>query len=358
MKGTTRWTTMLALVFLVAAGGCASPRGATQTGAQAAAAAPVRVKTGHPSVGPASTAGVEQPADVAAYYSASLFAEIAGTVTFLEKAPGDAVRAGEKLVALRPLDAAQVGSQKTILRAPFDGVVATRAVDPGTFVPSASIVPGAPALLSIMRTDIVTLSMRVPDTFVAWVTLDTPVEIRVDAFPGRTLRCTLSRIAPNLSTADRTMGVEVDLYNGTSAEYARFLDRERRAGNADLKSRKLPVFPEGLKDGEASRLRPGMYGRMKLVLASPRHAALIPSSAVVRVGGMPYVYRVENGVARRASVTVEADDGTLARVFWRTSVDGKDAATEMTERDEIVLTNQGELEDGSAVLTSSETAAP
>ncbi len=317
--------------------------------AQPDARARIRVKTINPKMGAGLGVSVEQPAEVAPYYRASLYAKLGGTITFLEKDLGDKVFAGEKLIELDPTVQESQVQNKLIIKAPFDGVIATRSVDPGTFVPSAAIVPGSPALLVIEKTDIVTVSMQVPDTFVAYVGMGTEAEIRMDSFPGRALKCKLSRLAPSLNAADRTLRVEVDLYNGTEAEYRAFLAKAMLNSHADLKSRKLPVFPKGLEANDAARLLPGMYGRMRLNLREFKNTALIPSGAIVRLGGVPYLYRVESGVAHRARVSVELDDGTLARVFWLEREKGQDISRELNSKEEIILSNQGELEEGTAV---------
>ena len=340
------------MCWSLGATGCAGNGGAQ--GASPAAnlnVAPVRVKTVRPQKGAALTSSVEQPADVASYYRVDLLAQTAGTVRFIEKTMGDSVKAGERLAELEPLDRSLAKTEKAMLRAPFDGEVSARAVDVGAFISSAAIVPGAPALISLTRTDIVTVSMKVPESFTAWVTPDTEAELRFDAFPGRALKCRLSRISPSMSAIDRTLLVEVDLYNGTADQYKAFSAREKATGNADLKSRKLPVFPEGLDAGGAARIRPGMFGRMKLSFKGVGGAALIPSSAIVRQGGLSYVYRVEGGKASRVLVQVNTDDGVNARVL--VPENGGASTRELSESDEIVVSNQGELEDGSPV-----TAAP
>lgn len=355
MSRTSRGA-LIVIVIVVAAmvglvlrrnGGADAPARASGT-----TVAAVRVKTVHPKTGTGQTLNVEQPAEVAAYYRADLYAPVAGTVKVIEKTVGDPVKAGEVLARLDAAHRLLTESRKPIVRAPLDGVISARTADPGTFVASAAVVPGTPPLFSIMRTDIVTVSMRVPDSFAAYVDNSTEAEIRVDSFPGRALRCRLSRVAPSMSAADRTVAVEVDLYNGTRAQYDAFLAREKQTANADLKSRTLPVFPEGLDASGAAALKPGMYGRMKLLLRSLKGAAVVPSSALFWDGGVPYLYCVESGVARRARVRVESDDGTQARVYWLDTQGGADGMRELSQTDEIVLTNQGELEDGARVVTS------
>ena len=54
-------------------------------------------------------------------------------------------------------------------------------------------------------------------------------------------------------------------------------------------------------------------------------------------------------MAHRARVSVELDDGTLARVFWLERENGKDISRELNLKEDIILSNQGELEEGTAV---------
>ena len=54
-------------------------------------------------------------------------------------------------------------------------------------------------------------------------------------------------------------------------------------------------------------------------------------------------------MAHRARVSVELDDGTLARVFWLEQENGKDMSRELNPNEEIILSNQEELEEGTAV---------
>jgi hypothetical protein len=87
---------------------------------------------------------------------------------------------------------------------------------------------------------------------------------------------------------------------------------------------------------------------MRLNLCEFKNTALIPSGAIVRLGGVPYLYRVESGVAHRARVSIELDDGTLARVFWLERENGKDISRELNPNEVIILSNQGDLEEGTA----------
>ena len=327
-----------------------SPKPAASDAAAPAASGPaIRVRAVHPVVGPDLAVSVQQPATVAPYYRADLFPTVSGTIEFLQKDMGHAVVKGEVVVRIKPLPGQPADAASTELRAPFDGVVASRSADPGTFVASAALVPGAMPIVSLVRTDIVTVGMRVPDTVAAMVDTDTETELRLDGVSGEPIRCNLTRIAPALGAADRTRRVEVDLWNGTAAAFESFKAESARTDHADLKGRELPQLPRGLSEGASARLLPGMYGQMKLVVKRFEKVPLVPSSAIVRRGGMPFLFRIEDGVARLRPVAVDVDDGTMASVAWVEKDNGQQVRRALRPDELVVASNQGELQDGSRV---------
>lgn len=76
----------------------------------------------------------------------------------------------------------------------------------------------------------------------------------------------------------------------------------------------------------------------------------LSSAASVRLGGVSYLFRMKSGMAHRARVSIGVDDGTLARVFWLEREKDIDISRELSEKEEIIISNQGELEEGTAVL--------
>jgi len=238
------------------------------------------------------------------------------------------------------------------LDAPFDGVIASRNADPGTFVASAAVVPGASPLVTVERNDIVTVSARMPDRVANLINRETAAEIYLDSLTGGgPLSARIARIAPSLSPADRTIQVEVDLYNRSLTEFRAFMTRSEKEQHADLKGRQPPVFPTGLADGQSARLIPGSYGRMRLILKRFTDRSLIPTAAISRSGGLTYVYLVEKGTARKARVAIDLEDGTQVRAVLISRKDGLEQRQELADTDEIVVSNQGELEDGQPVTS-------
>jgi multidrug efflux pump subunit AcrA (membrane-fusion protein) len=238
------------------------------------------------------------------------------------------------------------------LEAPFDGVITRRNINPGGFVHNASSTANAKPLLRVERIDIVTVYMKVPDKYVSFINEDTEALIHMNALPGYLIRGKVTRYSDSLESEekDRTMRVEVDLYNGSRQEYDKFLEKEK-AGQEDLKSGPLPLFPmiEGGNPAARPRLKPGMYGTMTLVLRKFNNAMLLPMSAVVPRGGKNYVFIVKDGLAQLVPISVDVENGKVAKVTLLSHDGTRETVQEFTGKEEVVNSNQGELSDGQKV---------
>jgi RND family efflux transporter MFP subunit len=93
-----------------------------------------------------------------------------------------------------------------ILRAPFDGEVTDRFVDPGAYLR-----PGSPVVTVIDRTT-VRISADAPETDFSVVAPETPVEIQIAAI-GAQLAGRISRRAPAADEITRTVHFEIDVAN-------------------------------------------------------------------------------------------------------------------------------------------------
>ncbi len=256
-------------------------------------------------------------------------------------------------VARKDVDKAKALLGFATIRAPYDGVVTRRKAGPGTFIQNAATARTEP-FLEVAKTDTVTVYMKVPDNYAPYVTTDTDAEIEIGVLPGCKIRGKVTRFSPSLQTPenDRTMRVEVDLFNGSREAFDRLVKAAKANDFADLKGRVLPDFPVvngDKKVGLQGRLLPGMYGTMTLELQKFSNVWLVPSTALVSQGGRSFLYLVKDGKAVLTRVNVQVDDGRLAKVSVEESVDGKRVERDLTGREMVVVSNQGELTDGQAV---------
>jgi len=272
----------------------------------------------------------------------------------------DAANADVKLkqslirVAEQDKKKAEAAASYSEIRSLFDGKVKRRHADPGSFLRV-----GEP-VFTVERTDIVTVTMKVPDTFAPFVNENTDAIIEMSELPGQAIHAKVTRQVPSLETKsnDHTMLVLVDLYNGTEREYEEFIARENakkppRAPFDDLKENSLPVAPKfmGTKPGEAPHLLPGYYGQMRLVFNKLPNIFLIPSDAIDRSGGTPSIFLVKDGKARRAEIEVDVDDQKLAKVKIVERTATGEVKRTLTGKEEIVYSNLNEISEGEPLNT-------
>ena len=306
--------------------------------------------------------------------------EYAGKSASLEKSAAD-IELKQALVevAQRDRDAALIQLGYTRLYAPFDGVVVARTTDPGRFVFGGAS-GSAEALVTVARTDLVTVAAKVPDSAAPFVSWDTEALVEFAQLPGVTVRGRITRYSHVIDPADQTMRVEVDVYNGTQAEYRDLLSR------AAVKSTISPLIPldtiaavvsagagtmrskadhKGWHEGDAvtpdwgpggryRRIVAGTTATMRLDLEKFGESFLLPSGAVYGRAGQSYILVVENGITRQVPVVVQMNDGTLVKVATVVSSGGQQLIQELTGNEVIVSTRQLEVGEARKVTPVSE----
>jgi RND family efflux transporter MFP subunit len=185
----------------------------------------------------------------------------------------------------------------TEIRAPFDGSVTERFVDPGAFLQQGKI-------LSIVDTAKVRVLVDVPEAEVRFAQVGTEATVRFDALPGRKVPAKISRTAGTLDPILRTMRVELDLPNPESSIY------------------------------------PGMFARVELGVERRPNAMVIPSKAVTMLQNRSFVFVNLGGTAKRMPVTIGTADG-----------DWCEACSGLTGDELIILPEGKTVTEGMAVTT-------
>ncbi len=179
------------------------------------------------------------------------------------------------------LERNQVQVDFATIRAPFDGVISYRSMDPGGFVRAANDAGTIP-LLTVQRTDLMRVVVMVPDRDVAYADVGDPATLELDALPGIKLPAKISRIAESQDPQTRLMRVELDLKNPTG------------------------------------KFHNGMYCHATILLDKATDKLSIPASCLAsksESGNKGAVYVVRDGHAHRVSIRLGEDNGLRAEIL-------------------------------------------
>jgi len=194
----------------------------------------------------------------------------------------------------------------TKVRAPYNGVVTARFVDPGALMQAAtSSATQAVPLLTIMDMSVLRFYVNVPQEDASYVKKGTLVTIVLKDFGGKTVEAAVTRSTMSLDPGTRTMLVEIDVSN-----------------------------PGGT-------LVPGMFAEVILTLRQHRDAVVIPPAALVSDNSSKAVFVVDQGVARKVNVTTDIDDG-----IWVEITSG------LTGSEDVVVVGKARLTDGISAKAS------
>jgi membrane fusion protein, multidrug efflux system len=183
------------------------------------------------------------------------------------------------LEAKATLDQLAAMQQYKVIRAPFDGIVTERYVDPGHLIPQETTSSSANTpMVAIATLAPLRVYAEIPQSVAPFVHDGDPATITVTEFPQRKFAGTVTRHPPALTSATRTMLVEVDLPNQDHA------------------------------------LLPGMYSSMEFDVSIPAGVPTVPDDALIFREGKPYVPLVRNGRLRLAAVTLGYDNGVDVQI--------------------------------------------
>ncbi len=178
---------------------------------------------------------------------------------FISKEALDIQRGSVERLKAR-VDEARSRVAKTVIRAPFSGVAGLRRVSPGAYVSAgADIVP-------LENLNSIKADFRVPEVFLSKIGQGQEVVLRLDAYPGESFTGRVYAVQPMVDETTRTVLMRARVPN------------------------------KGLK------LKPGMFARVSLTLASRPNAITIPEQALWPQGTDNFVFRVVDGKAQLTKV--------------------------------------------------------
>lgn len=149
---------------------------------------------------------------------------------------------------------------KLSIEAPFDGVLGLRRMSVGEFVNAGT------ELINLEMVDPLKVDFRVPEIYLAAVAAGQRVAIAVDAMPNRNFEGEVIAIDPAIDPGGRSIVIRARVPN-----------------------------PDDV-------LRPGLFARVTLTLASRENAVFVPDSAIVPFGERHFVFKVVDGKAVQTPV--------------------------------------------------------
>jgi RND family efflux transporter MFP subunit len=188
----------------------------------------------------------------------------------------------ETVIAGRELEEADVLIAYAALKAPFDGIVTERSVDPGDLVREGSEVGNGEPLFTVSQVDRVRIRIPIPEVDAARVSRGDAVTLVFPSFPVETpITANVTRVSGELDPSTRTMLVEVEMANS------------------------------------GRKLLPGMFGQASISLSTKVSANTLPARAIrFDESGQAYVYIVgDDKSILRAQVTTGFDNGLSIEIL-------------------------------------------
>lgn len=206
-------------------------------------------------------------------------------------------------VAEAAVSLAEAHLAKTEIRAPFSGVIGLRSVSVGDYVKEGA------DMVNIESIDPLKVDFRVPETFFRQVQTGQSLSIALDSFPGKLYDGKVIAVNPLIDAAGRSVVIRAQVGNNES------------------------------------RLRPGMFARVRLVTKDAHDALVVPEQAIVPEGDEQYVFRVLDGKAVRTRVETGQRRDAKVEIVKGLGFD-----------DVVVIAGQIKLRDGVPVAISTTSA--
>ncbi|KRA20889.1 efflux RND transporter periplasmic adaptor subunit [Lysobacter sp. Root604] len=181
------------------------------------------------------------------------------------------------------------------VQAPISGVIASRSIKTGNFVQINT------PIFRIVDTSRLEATLNVPERELATLKAGLPVQLAVDALPGKIFQGTVDRVAPVVDSGSGTFRVVCTFAGGDT-------------------------------------LQPGMFGRVRIDYDNRADALVVPRIALLEDEGDPAVFVIRNAKAARVPIKLGYLDGEWAEV-----------RAGIKQGDQVVVAGKTALRDGTLV---------
>lgn len=237
--------------------------------------------------------------DVSSVSAVDVYPDAAGKISRIRVAVGDLVKKDQIIAYVDPSRPGMNYSENPV-KAPISGRVTSFPPTIGTMVSQSY------SIAKISDTDELQIKVNVAERFISRIRENQTAIVSFDAYPGVEFKARVFEVSPVLDTTSRTMLA------------------------------KLKVEPAD------SRIKAGMYARVKLITDTIEGAVVIPNDAIVYRDGKPYVFTAKSESSESSVNMVSVKEGL--------SIDNKTEIQEgLKEGDVIIVKGQSLLSDGSKV---------
>lgn len=214
-----------------------------------------------------------------------------------ESAKNSAAQQYQSLLAARArVVLARKALADTVVRAPFDGLVAERLVSVGDYVTRGTKVA------VVVRVNPLRAVLTVPEQSIAAIAVGQEITFEVDAYPNRQFSGRVRFVSPALRTDQRSLTIEAVVLN---------------PGN---------------------ELKPGLFATARILQPTPTPALLVPATAVHTTAGTSRVFVVNGERVEERIVTLGQTVDTLVEI-----------SSGLKSGDRVATSNLGQLADGTAI---------
>jgi RND family efflux transporter MFP subunit len=188
----------------------------------------------------------------------------------------------------------------SVIRAPFSGIVVKKFSNEAEIV--SSVMPSRP-ILWLMKIDRVKVEVEIPDVKIMVVRKGTPVDVKIDALPGKLFEGNVSRVNAMVDPISRNFKVEIDIPNSKHI------------------------------------VKPGMFARITVKTDVVKDTIIVPQKAlVVDDAGNDAVFVLNDNEAVIKRVTVGVSNANMVEIR-----DG------LKDGEKVIVTGNYGLEEGTKV---------
>ncbi len=187
------------------------------------------------------------------------------------------------------------------IRAPFNGVITARNVNPGAYVGPSGKGSEFP-LFNLQEQKKLRLVLSVPEAYTSYLSQKNAVSFTVKSLPNQPFKAVINRLSGSIDSRLRSQRVEMDVINNDK------------------------------------KLLPGMVAEVNLPLPAADSTFIVPKTAVVNSTESVYVIRVVNNQTQKVEIKTGRDANDLIEIYGN-----------LNEGDHLLFTPSDEIKNGTVL---------